>query len=146
MDRSYVYQVRKVDNEFFAAWDRAEQEAVDLLEAAAWQRATKGCEEPVYMKDENGKIKLVTKIPRYSDTLLIFLLKAGRPAKYRETIRSELSGPEGGPIPVEDKTPQKRLTPDECRAILVRTGGDPMARLVGNGNGSPEETNGHTEA
>lgn len=33
-----------------------------------------------------------------SDTLMIFLLKARRPDKYKERRASELSGPGGGPI------------------------------------------------
>lgn len=56
------------------------------------------------MKDENGKPVKVDEIRRYSDLLTIFLLKAHRPDKYRETTRQELSGPAGGPIPVKAKT------------------------------------------
>jgi hypothetical protein len=36
---------------------------------------------------------------------LIFLLKAHRPEKYRETTRQEISGPGGGPVQHADVTP-----------------------------------------
>lgn len=61
VSRDAAYKARERSPDFSAAWDVAIDEAVDLLEASAWQRAR------------------VT-----SDTLLIFLLKAHRPAKYRE--------------------------------------------------------------
>jgi len=73
--RSAVYDWKAADPTFAAAWDAALDEAIDSLEAAAWKRARK-----------------------QSDTLLIFLLKAHRPALYRETVRNEHSGPDGGPI------------------------------------------------
>jgi len=39
-------------------------------------------------------------VRKFSDLLLIFLLKAHRPAKFRETTRHELTGAEGGAIDV----------------------------------------------
>ena len=62
--RSTAYAHRKDNPEFSAAWDDALTEAVEALEAIAWNRATQ---------------KLAP-----SDTLLIFLLKAHAPNKYRE--------------------------------------------------------------
>jgi hypothetical protein len=47
-----------------------------------------------------------------SDTLLIFLLKARRPAVYRENARVELTGIAGGPValsPVLAQVPDKAL-------------------------------------
>ncbi len=63
ISRKTAYQHRGHSAEFSEAWDTALEEACDLLEGAARQRA------------------LVQ-----SDTLLIFLLKAHRPDKYRETV------------------------------------------------------------
>ena len=42
VDRSTVYKARKREPEFAAAWDEAEQEALDLLEAKAVQLAMGG--------------------------------------------------------------------------------------------------------
>ena len=60
--RTTAYKYRDQNPEFAKQWDQAIDEAVDTLEAAAWKRA----------RD-------------YSDTLLIFLLKAHRPLRYRES-------------------------------------------------------------
>lgn len=67
--RSTAYEWKDTDPAFAAAWVTAIEDAIDGLETAAWARARK-----------------------QSDTLLIFLLKAHRPALYRETTRHELSG------------------------------------------------------
>jgi hypothetical protein len=80
--RETVYRNREASAEFRAAWDSALEDAIDVLEATARQRAQAS-----------------------SDTLLIFLLKAHRPEKYRETTRQEISGPGGGPVQHADVTP-----------------------------------------
>ncbi len=78
--------------EFAAAWEAALEVATDMLELEARRRAEQGTLEPVFYQGEVcGKVK------KYSDTLLIFLLKAHRPEKFRETIRQENSGPGGAP-------------------------------------------------
>lgn len=71
--RTLAYQQRAVDAEFAKAWQDAQSQGLDSLEDVANVRARKD-----------------------SDTLLIFLLKAHRPEKYRD--RYEISGPNGGPI------------------------------------------------
>src|SRR4051794_16810457 len=72
--RSVAYVWRRDDPDFKAAWDEAVEEGTDALEDIAFDRAATG----------------------QSDTLTIFLLKARRPEKYRETVRQEHSGPDGG--------------------------------------------------
>jgi len=57
----------------------AQEQAVERLETEARRRAIVGVEEPVY---QGGK--LVGGVRKYSDTLLIFLLKGARPERYRE--------------------------------------------------------------
>jgi len=64
---------------FAQAWDRAMVQAVDSLEKAAWDRARDGLDKPIY---QGGK--LVGWERRYSDTLLIFLLKGRRPEVFGE--------------------------------------------------------------
>ena len=92
--RAQAYALRSEDVSFAAAWDDAVAEACDRLEAEAWRLAVVGVEEPVIGrvgKDRDGILKnadgenLVIK--KYSDTLMVTLLKAHKPDKYRE--RSE---------------------------------------------------------
>lgn len=73
--RKVAYQQRANDPEFAAAWEEAIAEAIERLEDIARKRAE-----------------------RTSDTLLIFLLKAHKPSKYRDNVRVEHSGPDGKPI------------------------------------------------
>lgn len=77
--RMTVWRHKTSDPEFAKLFAEAEQEAADLLEKEAWRRATEGTDEPVFYKgDKCGSIK------RYSDNLLMFLLRGVRPEKYRE--------------------------------------------------------------
>lgn len=93
VSRSWAYAQRDLDADFAAAWDEALEMGIDEAQGELHRRAVKGVLEPVYYKGEK-----VGHIRRYSDTLLMFLLKAHRPEIYRETVRSELTGANGGPI------------------------------------------------
>lgn len=64
--RVVVYDRRRVDPVFAAKWDDALAEALELLEATAWQRARK-----------------------QSDLLLIFLLKSYKPERFADRLRIE---------------------------------------------------------
>ncbi len=66
ISRTHAYRCRDTDPVFASAWDDALEQATDALVADVWGRA-KGADA--------------------SDTLAIFLLKAHRPAVYRETVR-----------------------------------------------------------
>lgn len=109
IERSTAYRLRHSDPTFAADWEQAEEQAADLLEQEARRRAYEGWEEPVFGSlgkgSGSGKIGAVRK---YSDTLLIFLLKGIRPEKYRE--RSDIK--HSGRIDVS------RLSDDELRAIV----------------------------
>ena len=88
---------RDVDAAFAEAWDEALEAGLDDLEQTARKRAHGG-----------------------SDLLLMFLLKAHRPDRYRESVKHEYSGPKGQPIPVrffDAATALAALTsgPDEDR-------------------------------
>lgn len=80
IDRTTHYRWLE-DEEYAKAFAEAEDKAVEALEKEARRRAIEGTEEPVF---HNGKI--VGGIRKYSDTLLIFLLKGARPQKYRERV------------------------------------------------------------
>jgi len=93
LHRCTPYKWKEKDLEFAKKWEEAEQEAADRLEQEAWRRAVEGVDEPIYYKG-----KLVDTVKKYSDTLLIFLLKGNRPEKYHERISQELTGKDGGPV------------------------------------------------
>ncbi len=88
LSRSAVYHWRKSDSLFAEAWAEAMEIAADVLEAEARRRAYEGVEEPVgfYKGEPSATVR------RYSDTLLIFLLKAARPEKYRDNLTAEIGG------------------------------------------------------
>lgn len=87
VSRQRAYEWRRSDPDFASHWDAAIEVATDALEAEARRRAVEGTEEPVfYQGTECGRIR------RYSDTLMIVLLKAHRPAKFRENAAVEHSG------------------------------------------------------
>ena len=97
--RSAAYAWRHDDPDFAAAWEEAEQEAVDRLEGEAWRRAADGCDKPIVYRGE-----VMSTYKEYSDRLMEVLLKGHRPEKYVDRLRSELSGPGGGPIQLEQVT------------------------------------------
>ena len=81
--RRTVYDWLERDAEFRAQFAEAEQDALDSLEQEAVRRARDGVTEPIVSVKTGEVIGYTTK---YSDTLLIFLLKGGRPSKYRERV------------------------------------------------------------
>lgn len=92
-----------------AAYDRAIQAAADVLEAEAWRRGVDGVEEPVgwYRGEPGGKIR------RYSDTLLIFLLKGIRPEKFRERFDHNVRTPDG---PLDIRVSYEIVDPSESES------------------------------
>lgn len=99
--RQTAYDARTADPEFAAAWERALEDAADLLEQEAVRRARIGVREPVIYQGhlcgqwvtEDGEVvaentpgsKLVPLgVTKYSDGLLMFLLKGMRSDKYRD--------------------------------------------------------------
>lgn len=99
--REIVYQWKKDDPEFAAAYAEAEIEATEVLEKEATRRAVKGVKKTkgVYYEGRQIATEVTTE---YSDTLLIFLLKARAPEKYRERVDLRHAGPNGGDIVVRE--------------------------------------------
>lgn len=89
--RNSAYLWRKDDEQFAAKWNEARETGGDALEDEAVRRAKVGVEEPVYYQGA-----VCGTVRKYSDVLLIFLLKGAKPHKYAD--RQELSGPEGAPL------------------------------------------------
>lgn len=79
LSRSHAYALRASDPEFAAEWADALEEAVDSLEAEARRRAIEGVDSPHF---HGGQ--LTGTVKKYSDSLLMFLLKAHRPERYRD--------------------------------------------------------------
>ena len=95
--RSYVYDCRRRDAAFGAAWADALEEAADRLELEALRRAVDGVDEDKFFQGA-----VVGQITRYSDNLLMFLLRARRPALFNRQM-----GPDDGP---DDGAPAGRGT------------------------------------
>jgi alkanesulfonate monooxygenase SsuD/methylene tetrahydromethanopterin reductase-like flavin-dependent oxidoreductase (luciferase family) len=123
IQRSTVYFWMDNDPEFKAAAANAEQEAVELLEAEARRRAEKGVLKPVFYKGERcGTIR------EYSDSLMMFIIKAKKP-EYRDRVTTTLETPPGG-IDINTYT----MTPEERRARideLIAKRGDGTIPAVG---------------
>lgn len=71
------YELRKEDAEFSREWHEALRISEDLLEAEAVRRAVEGIEEPYYYQGEQRGMSR-----KYSDTLLMFLLKSRHPERF----------------------------------------------------------------
>ena len=111
IDRAMHYRRLKKDAAYRAAFAEAQEVAVEVLEDEATRRAVEGVEEPVTYQgqfswlpkvDEDGNVvldvdgkpmrgKLVT-IRKYSDSVLMFLLRGAKPEKYRERHQVEHTG------------------------------------------------------
>ena len=70
---------RDKSDTFAKEWDAAIEVATDTLEMEARRRASLGVEEPVYYQGQ-----IVGYVRKYSDVLLMFLLKAQRPERFRD--------------------------------------------------------------
>ena len=110
------------DPAYQAAFNDAEEEAIERLEFEARSRAETGVAEPVIYQGQlqfeplrsktTGQIRrdkkgnpLLSKTPlvvyKKSDVLLMFVLKSKRPERYRDNATVEYAGPGGGPLSVQ---------------------------------------------
>lgn len=109
-ERRRVYEWRDKDEEFAKAWADAEEAGTDKLEDEAKRRAEEGVAriilhegkpviigytadgDPCLPEDKDCARTEILRESRHSDTLMIFLLKARRPEKYRERQDHTVSG------------------------------------------------------
>jgi hypothetical protein len=112
INRQTFYNWRDHDEAFKAQLPDAKEDGCDALEFAAYERAVKGVEivtyEEVIDLDKDGKVRLddlgepvMRRSKRiverkYSDALLIRLLMANLPKKYKDKV--EHTGKDDGPI------------------------------------------------
>jgi len=108
--RTHYLWIEK-DSAYAAAFEEAKIAATDALVAEARRRAVQGVEEPIFYKGE-----LVQTIRKYSDTLLIFLLKGALPEVYRE--RYEISGG-NKPIRVKSDPGREELGDETLKALIT---------------------------
>ncbi len=100
------------DWEYAEAFEQAHLEACEALEAEARRRAVEGWQEPVVHQGQftyepkinrDGTVRMNRRgetvcsdtpltVRKFSDTLLIFLMKGAMPDKYRDQVKVEHSG------------------------------------------------------
>ena len=87
--RATAYRYRAQDEQFKADWDAAVEQSTDTLVREAWRRAAEGVKHT--WTDKNGQVHTEYK---FSDNLLMFLIKARRP-EYRDSykVEHEFTGP-----------------------------------------------------
>jgi hypothetical protein len=90
--RTRVYELRKADATFASAWQEAEEIAADRLEDEARRRALEGVPEPLVsagklVRDDEGQ---PITVQRYSDNLLLALIRAHRPPQRERSVRFQL--------------------------------------------------------
>jgi hypothetical protein len=113
VSRQAIHKHQMKDPEFARQVEVARSVGAGVIEDEAMRRGVEGVEEPIY---QGGK--LVGTVRRYSDSLLLALLRAHLPEKYTERSKTELTGADGGPVKIADMMPlevQQRLA-----AILHR--------------------------
>jgi hypothetical protein len=95
VDRHTVWERRKTDAAFAAAEEKMREAAADLLEDEAWRRAMHGtrrlkfCDGLPVMDPGTGQ---PYEEIEYSDGLLTLLLKAHRPAQFRDKVDHDHKG------------------------------------------------------
>lgn len=105
--RDWFYRYRDREPEFALSWANAVEEGKDDLVASAVYRGKDGVPKPVYYRDEQ-----IDTVIEYDTKALELALRAHRPELF--TQRSELSGPNGGPIKY------KEITVEALSAKLLR--------------------------
>lgn len=85
LTRRQINIMRQRDLAFAEAYDEAMDDAADLLEAEAWRRALEGVAQPLLkagqpVLDAAGDVVTVR---RYSDPLLVMLLRGCKPGKFQ---------------------------------------------------------------
>ena len=118
MTRREVDMMRQTDAGFALSFQDALDEAADMLEAEAWRRALEGVAEPVVKSgkpviDPNtGQTMMVR---RYSDALLMLLLRGSRPGKFAARAPAAARVDVGQiirEIAADDDPPRRAARPD----------------------------------
>jgi DNA-binding XRE family transcriptional regulator len=104
ISRQTAYNLRKENPKFAASWNNAIQEHLDQVEEELRRRACNGVDEDVYYQGTVcGTVK------KYSDTLLMFYLKARRPEVFSDKLRQEITGKDGAAIEISSLSTEQKL-------------------------------------
>ena len=113
VSRQMVAIARKNDTRFDRQCRESLEEASDVLHAEAWRRAVEGIEVPVSV---GGEIEIVR---RYSDGLLMFLMKSANPQRFGDRRKVEHSGSDAGRV--SGKSPEE-IRQDTIRRLRLLLG------------------------
>lgn len=113
VSRSTYHKWIKEDPDFVAEFESAKEDSNDMLLTEARRRAVKGVREDIYYKGEP-----VGKKYWHSDTLLMFLMKADNPAKYREKGDDGTSRPRSGGDRMQIHLKQGMISDERINVIL----------------------------
>ena len=96
LTRRTINRTRENDPVFARDYDEAMEEAADLLEAEAWRRALEGVAQPLIkagqpVLDADG---IAITVRRYSDPLLVMLLRGCKPEKFQRRIGPSVITPD----------------------------------------------------
>ncbi len=91
--RRSVYEWKEKDKAFHDEWERAWLLGVDGLEDEVARRAAEGVLEPVFHRGE-----IVAHVRKFSDTLLMFMLRGRRPKTFRDNSSVEHAGQVDAPL------------------------------------------------
>ena len=126
--RNDHYRWLRDDNEYVAAFEASKEEAIQVLEDEAVRRAYEGVDEPQFWQGQ-----ICGTVKRYSDTMLIFLLKGLRPQKYRERWFGEISTSFN--LPIAGSIDLSTLSDEEMKTLRVLVDKAKTPQLaVGNGD------------
>lgn len=106
--RRTVYNWRQEDEAFAVAWSEIELATTEEMEREAYRRGVKGVEEPVFNRG-----LIVGSVQKFSDTLLIFMLKSRRPDVYRENVKVE----HGGTVKHDHSVDLSKLSPEDLHDL-----------------------------
>lgn len=125
MPRSTAYLWRTKDEAFLLAWHDIEEATTERMEREAYRRGVEGVQRDVY---HMGRV--VGAERQYSDVLLIFMLKARRPERYRDNVKVE----QDIKVTTSDALVSDPELAKEARGLLRRAasaGGDVAGRAGG---------------
>ncbi len=140
MSKSSAHRLRRSPGgeQFSAAWDVALQHAARVLLDAAFERAFNGSTEPVFDRDGN---RTGTRY-RQNDRLMMFLLRAYLPDRFRHAHRDWRSPDEAlppSPVPMEEvlrklepvapAEPHRLMDPEELEDALFVADNMPAGEL-----------------
>jgi hypothetical protein len=127
MSQTACYRLRRESAQFAAAWDAAIAHAARRLVDLAFDRAINGSDEPVFDKEGNRAGRRM----RQNDRLLMFLLRAYMPERFRaahQSLRQPGEAPAPADLPVAEALlrlepaapadPQLLMVPDELECAL----------------------------